>query len=338
MSMNFKINHKAFLAAGGNAMSTIAWLWKQLFSSAPDPSVSSGIRMLLFMSKGFLIVGALSSLSYTIPTFYELWSGVFPEAVAQGITVFCVLLVLFLIELGYGALAPFALDFSISGKIAQNTLSVIAGTGLWIMVLFMGFLSMYFTYNGASTPVMAAIKQPEVKSTKSLEKEKQQAIALEEARYKPMVSAAESKDKEGLNALKSSLHGSILNVEAYAAKRYGKESYAVAEALLKARKDSAQRVEDFSTQKAESAKITRERDFAINDARNAYNQLIAEAKKANEDAQKKHESKVASAMMIMQMFGAGSTFLFLLLQVIVTMLNHGAVSGGSGKKFQGHLP
>jgi hypothetical protein len=336
--MSFKTSFNSTLTAASKTASTLAWLYKQLFSSSPDPSVASGVKMLNFMSKGFLIVGALSSMSYTIPTFYELWAGVFPIVVAQALTVFCVLLVLFLIELAYGALAPFALDFSISGKIQQNTLSAIAGIGLWAMVLFMGFLSMYFTYNGASTPVMAAIKPPEIKSTKSLEKEKQAAITAEENRYRNMVASAESKDKEGLNSLKASLHSTILNVEAYATKKYGKESYAVTEALMKARKDSAQRVEDFSTQSAGAAKMIRERDLAINDARAAYNQLIAETKTENENLQKAHAAKVGAAMMVMQMFGSGATALFLLLQIVVSMLTHGAVSGGSAKKFQGHLP
>ena len=84
--------------------------------------------------------------------------------------------------------------------------------------------------------------------------------------------------------------------------------------------------------------MIRERDLAINDARAAYNQLIAETKTENENLQKAHAAKVGAAMMVMQMFGSGATALFLLLQIVVSMLTHGAVSGGSAKKFQGHLP
>jgi len=309
-----------------NAWETTKWLFTQLFSSTPDPSVSSGVKMLQWVSKGLLIVGALSSVSYTAPTFYNIWSGIMALFVAQIATIICVVLILFLIELSFGALTPFALDFTFSGQASQNDMSKIGATLLWIFVIFLGGASVVFTYNGASTPVHASIVAPEMIDISSVEAQKQFALSKEEHRYDALVDKYHKEDSAGIASLSLYHHNNIKNIEAYAIKKYGEYSHLVDESVSKARKDSTIKVQDYESTKLKAPYYVRERNQAINDARKTWNGLIEEKKAANEKLEKLHNFKVSAAIMLIQNFGAGSTILFFILQVIISTLRVGETS------------
>jgi len=310
------------------------WLFKQLFSAAPDPSVRSGIKMIQWMSKGLLIVGALSSISYTAPTFYNIWSGIFLLWVAQSLTIMCVLLVLFLIELSFGSLTPFTLDYTFSGKAQESQVTMWASLALWLMLIFLGGTSVYFTYNGAHTPVNAAIVAPQYIDITEIEAQKQAAISAEELRYDAIVAKYHKEDSLAIIALKTSHHNKILGIEAYAKNKYGQFSHLVHESMQKARKDSTIKVDDFMAEKQKAPYYVRERNAAINDARTTWNKLIEGKKKSNAETEKQHNYKVSAATMLIQNFGAGATIMFFILQIVAALLKLG--EGGSFQKKKFH--
>lgn len=314
------------------AWDTTKWLFTQLFSSAPDPSVTSGVRMLNWMSKGFLIIGAISSISYTAPTSFNVWSGILPYTLSVALTIICVVLILFLIELSFGALTPFALSQTLSGDLFKSTNSSIGGVALWVLLIFMGFLSMYFTYNGADVPVHAAIVAPVTFDISTLETQKQDAIKKEEDRYDAIIAKYHKEDSLNFEALKKYHHEHILSVERYAIKVYGQHSHHVHEAVSKAQKDSTIKTEDFHINKAKAPWYVRERTEAINDTRDTWNKIIEEKKKDNGKLEKTHNSKVSAATMLIQNFGAGSTLLFFIIQIITTMLKLGDAETVTQKK------
>lgn len=324
------MNSHSFLQKARSTGNNLAWLFTQLFSASPDPSITSGIKMIQWMSKGLLIVGALSSISYTAPTFYNIWSGIFPYWIAQTLTIVCVLLILFLIELSFGALTPFTFEYTFSGQAMKNGNTQAGSVALWVMILFLGGTSMYFTYNGAHTPVHAAIVAPATLDITAFEKQKQKALSKEEARYDAIVDKYHKEDSINLAALKASHHRTIIGIEAYAVNKYGKHSHLVHESLVKARKDSTIKVDDFMSVGQKAPYYVRERNAAINDARVTWNKLIEEKKKQNAETEKQHGYKISAATMLIQNFGAGSTLMFFILQIVVSLLKLG--EGGSQKK------
>lgn len=297
--------------------SEIGWYFKQLFSTSPDSDVQSGVKMLQFMAKGLLIVGALSSMSYTTPTFYNIWNGLLPTVLAQAITIICVVLMLFLIELSFGALTPFALKYSIDTK-HPNYVALVA---IWLFVAFLGLASMYFTWNGAAVPVHAAITPPSLQNIGVLAEKKDSALMEKQKIYLPQVQAAAKADSTHLAELKASHKTMIKDARVHAAQK-AKSYYSpkVKEAVKKARLDSSRAVAAFEPTLPQQQRIM---ESALYNVRHHWDGQIEEAKKSNSETKQVHSAKVEGAMMLIQGFGAGSTLLFFILSIIVTLLNKG---------------
>jgi len=215
----------------------------------------------------------------------------------------------FLIDLSIGSITPFTLDYTLSNKISNNTYSMGGGVLLWCIILFLGFSSMYLTWNGASIPVISSLTQPVNTDLIELEREKQSSIELEEKRYKGLVTKSIKDDQQQLKKLKDHHHNIIIKQTKFSRKE-------------KSIQDSITKVNDFlSTQK--SAYYEREMSLAIDNTRNSWNSIITEKKEQFNRDLNKYETRVSVTMLIVQILGSGSTIIFFLIQFVVTLLKYG---------------
>jgi hypothetical protein len=299
-----------------------SWLYNQIFSSTPDTSVESGLKFLKMISKGLLMIGAITSVSFTAPTFFMIWSNLFPYYSAVFATVFCVLLIFFLTDLAFGSLLPFIIEYTVSNRLSRNFYSLLGGSLLWLVVSFLGFVSMYFTWNGAPNPVQMALPPPQKNDIAEFEEKKQEIISIEEKRYKHADEAL-AREKSELSSLKRSEHIKILEVEKRAIKKYGKGTNSALSKIEKARQDSSIRVDKFNSTNSKSLTYLKERELALTDARASWNRVVEEKNKENDQLDKMHQIKVSSALMIIQCLGSGSTLIFFILQIIIALIKLG---------------
>jgi hypothetical protein len=282
--------------------------YKRYFTTSNNTSIDYHAKTLKTMSKGFLIVGALTSMAFTIPTIFALASSIFPSTIAIGLTIFCALILFLIIDLSIGTLTPFALEFSLGGQINKNKYSFAGGMLLWSIIGFLGITSMYLTYNGSIIPVLSAIEEPLKDDIISLEAQKQKTISSEEARYKGLVATQTKADKLQLESLKKKLHNKILSQ-----KGYSKKQAAV--------QDSINKVDEFSAN-MKSLFISRDMSLALDDARNSWNTIIREKKEDSFRKRSEYETKIAATLLIFQILGTISTALFFLIETSLALLKY----------------
>ena len=311
------------------AIKEAKWFFNQLFSASPQTDVPSGTKFLSWMSKGLLMVGAITSISSTAPNMYNIWQGVFPVYLAQIATIICVILLLFLVELSFGVLAPFCLSFTVSNKILHSRSYTLAGILIWLIVIFLGTMSIRFTWQGGAILIQRSIKNVEMLNIAELEGKKQNALRIEASRFDSLYTIQSRKDSATLAQIKNQQHKNIVAVHRYADKRYGSHSGYYEQAMKRVRKDSINRVDEFEPK---APFILRDRQLAIDDSRNTHNSIIKDAKKENNRREKDHKKKVSAALLIIQGFGSGATVISFILIFIVTLLKK---KGSSMKKGRG---
>jgi hypothetical protein len=282
--------------------------YKQYLSNNPDISINENIKVLLRMSKGFLVIGALTSMSFTIPTIYSLLIPLFDSTTSVVLTIISAFLIFFIIDLSIGSLTPFTLDFTFSKKIKNNSYSLFGGLLLWTIILFLAFTSMYLTFNGAKIPVINSIEIPESHEIVEMEQSKSEAIQDEEQRYKSLYLKTHKQDSLNLLSLKKKFNTQI-NKE----KKESRKNKLIQDSIIK--------VSDMmNNQKSEY--YLKEMTSAINDTRNSWNQLIIQKKEEHDRNLNIYETRINATLLIVQILGVISTLLFFLIQIVVILLKY----------------
>lgn len=282
--------------------------YKQYLSNNPDISIDENVKVLLRMSKGFLVIGAITSMSFTIPAIYSLLISLFDNLTSIIITAISAFLIFFIIDLSIGSLTPFTLDFTFSKKIRNNYYSIFGGILLWIMILFLAFTSMYLTFNGAKIPIINSIQMPSSEEIVRMEESKSAAIKEEEERYQKLYSETREQDLLNLEALKEKFHIQIMKQQKESRKNR----------LIQ---DSINQVSEMiNTQKSDF--YLKEMTTAIDDVRNSWNILINEKKDELNRNLGLYETRINATLLIIQILGTISTILFFLIQIVVTLLKY----------------
>jgi hypothetical protein len=260
------------------------------------------------MSKGFLVIGAITSMSFTIPAIYSLLISLFDNTTSIILTVLSAFLIFFIIDLSIGSLTPFTLDFTFSKKIKNNYYSLFGGLLLWIIILFLAFTSMYLTFNGAKIPVLNSIEIPNSEEIVEMEESKSTAIKEEEQRYKNLYFKTREQDSLSLTTLKQKFHIQIMKE-----KKESRKNRLIQDSINKVS-------EMINTQKSDF--YLKEMTTAIDDTRNSWNQLIIQKKEEHDRNLNIYETRINATLLIVQILGVISTVLFFLIQIVVTLLKN----------------
>jgi hypothetical protein len=282
--------------------------YKQYLSNNPDTSIDENIKVLLRMSKGFLVIGAITSMSFTIPVIYSLLISLFDNTTSIILTVLSAFLIFFIIDLSIGSLTPFTLDFTFSKKIKNNYYSLFGGLLLWIIILFLAFTSMYLTFNGAKIPVLNSIEIPNSEEIVEMEESKSTAIKEEEQRYKNLYFKTREQDSLSLTTLKQKFHIQIMKE-----KKESRKNRLIQDSINKVS-------EMINVQKSDF--YLKEMTTAIDDTRNSWNQLIIQKKEEHDRNLNIYETRINATLLIVQILGVISTVLFFLIQIVVTLLKN----------------
>jgi len=282
--------------------------YKQYLSNNPDTSIDENVKVLLRMSKGFLVIGAITSMSFTIPAIYSLLISLFDNTTSIILTVLSAFLIFFIIDLSIGSLTPFTLDFTFSKKIKNNYYSLFGGLLLWIIILFLAFTSMYLTFNGAKIPVLNSIEIPNSEEIVEMEESKSTAIKEEEQRYKNLYFKTREQDSLSLTTLKQKFHIQIMKE-----KKESRKNRLIQDSINKVS-------EMINTQKSDF--YLKEMTTAIDDTRNSWNQLIIQKKEEHDRNLNIYETRINATLLIVQILGVISTVLFFLIQIVVTLLKN----------------
>jgi hypothetical protein len=260
------------------------------------------------MSKGFLVIGAITSMSFTIPAIYSLLISLFDNTTSIILTVLSAFLIFFIIDLSIGSLTPFTLDFTFSKKIKNNYYSLFGGLLLWIIILFLAFTSMYLTFNGAKIPVLNSIEIPNSEEIVEMEESKSTAIKEEEQRYKNLYFKTREQDSLSLTTLKQKFHIQIMKE-----KKESRKNRLIQDSINKVS-------EMINVQKSDF--YLKEMTTAIDDTRNSWNQLIIQKKEEHDRNLNIYETRINATLLIVQILGVISTVLFFLIQIVVTFLKN----------------
>jgi hypothetical protein len=282
--------------------------YKQYLSNNPDTSIDENVKVLLRMSKGFLVIGAITSMSFTIPAIYSLLISLFDNTTSIILTVLSAFLIFFIIDLSIGSLTPFTLDFTFSKKIKNNYYSLFGGLLLWIIILFLAFTSMYLTFNGAKIPVLNSIEIPNSEEIVEMEESKSTTIKEEEQRYKNLYFKTREQDSLSLTTLKQKFHIQIMKE-----KKESRKNRLIQDSINKVS-------EMINTQKSDF--YLKEMTTAIDDTRNSWNQLIIQKKEEHDRNLNIYETRINATLLIVQILGVISTVLFFLIQIVVTLLKN----------------
>jgi hypothetical protein len=282
--------------------------YKQYLSNNPDTSIDENVKVLLRMSKGFLVIGAITSMSFTIPAIYSLLISLFDNTTSIILTVLSAFLIFFIIDLSIGSLTPFTLDFTFSKKIKNNYYSLFGGLLLWIIILFLAFTSMYLTFNGAKIPVLNSIEIPNSEEIVEMEESKYTTIKEEEQRYKNLYFKTREQDSLSLTTLKQKFHIQIMKE-----KKESRKNRLIQDSINKVS-------EMINVQKSDF--YLKEMTTAIDDTRNSWNQLIIQKKEEHDRNLNIYETRINATLLIVQILGVISTVLFFLIQIVVTLLKN----------------
>lgn len=274
--------------------------YKQYISSNPDNSLNTNIRTLQKMSKGFLLIGAITSMGFTIPTIYSLLNPIFSYEISILLTILSVLTIFFIVDLSLGSLTPFVMKYTFS---ESNHKSNVGGLLLWLMIIFLSLTTMYMTYNGSIIPVLNSIQQPLEDDVVELEKQKQSAILAEEKRFKTLLNQVMIDDSINLSKLKNKHHKKII-------KSSNSEKSII---------DSTNKVSEFINN-SKTTLLTNQMILSIDDARNSWNRIIREKKEDYNRNYLIYEKRIKSTMLIFQVLGTISTGLFFIIQLICSLI------------------
>jgi hypothetical protein len=281
--------------------------YKQYLSNNPDISVDENTKTLLRMSKGFLIVGALTSMSFTIPTIYTLLMPIFIQEISIGLTILFSFLLFFIIDLSIGSLTPFTLDYTFSKKYNQNYNSISACILLWIIIIFLGFTSMYLTFNGAKIPVISSIELPMNEEIISLEERKSQAIKEDEKRYKEIISKLDNENSTKIKNIQKEYHNKIKKET-----KQSRKDRLIQDSLTKVSKITPN-TEVYVKQMTES----------INKTTISWDEIINQKKQEYDKNIEYYNDRISATLLIFQILGVVSTVLFFIIQLVVVLLKYG---------------